>query len=305
MKKKVLILLSTFNGGGYLKEQIESLRKQTGVSVSLLVRDDGSTDDTLNILKQYQKKFENYRIIEGQNIGPGKSFFQLLKEAYLIKQKYDYFAFCDQDDVWLKDKLLASVEALRKFDNEPTLYFSNYTIVDNELKLLSESKTNLYLTLGESFIRNPSLGCTQVFNRPLLELLNIYFPNYSFMHDAWIYRVCLAVGGRLVFDTNSYIYYRQHDNNVVGGKSNFTLKWKRRIKTYIIKQANIRLNMAKEIMNGYGNIITDKNNEILKSIVDYKHSLLKRYKLLKRDDIKSASREHNFIFKIAVLIGVY
>ena len=98
MDKKVLILLSTYNGERYIKEQIESLLKQENVKVSILVRDDGSTDGTINILNEYQKQGK-LKWYTGENLKPAKSFMNLVENA----PEYEYYAFCDQDDVWLKD----------------------------------------------------------------------------------------------------------------------------------------------------------------------------------------------------------
>ena len=128
--KKVLVLLSTYNGEKYLREQLDSVLSQEGVDVSLLIRDDGSKDGTINILKEYSAKL-NVDYYEGANRGPSESFHDLLLHA----QGYDYYAFCDQDDDWHKDKLRTAVERLEQMNQEaPILYCCNLNVVDENLK---------------------------------------------------------------------------------------------------------------------------------------------------------------------------
>ena len=106
MKNKVLILVSTYNGEKYLPEQLDSLYAQEGVDIHILVRDDGSKDNTIGILKNYQGSKGKMTIIEGENIGAGQSFLALINEATTNYPDYDYYAFCDQDDVWYGNKVV-------------------------------------------------------------------------------------------------------------------------------------------------------------------------------------------------------
>ena len=105
---KILILLSTYNGQQYLPELLDSVENQTGVEKEIIVRDDGSQDQTLNILQKYKKQYENIEIHSSTNIGACKSFLSLIQLAK-EKDNYDYAAFCDQDDVWLPQKLSAAI----------------------------------------------------------------------------------------------------------------------------------------------------------------------------------------------------
>lgn len=105
MKQNILVLMSTFNGEKFIREQIESILAQENVNIKLLVRDDGSTDKTLDILNEYKNKGKlNYYI--GKNLGPQLSFMHLLQNAPYC----EYYAFADQDDVWLKDKLSTAIK---------------------------------------------------------------------------------------------------------------------------------------------------------------------------------------------------
>nr|WP_303104047.1 glycosyltransferase [Megamonas funiformis] len=152
--------MSTYNGENYLEEQIESLRKQKDVDIKILVRDDGSKDNTVKILEKYKKEgiLDFYK---GNNVGYAKSFLHLLTNNI----EADYYAFCDQDDVWLPDKLIKAIEKINE-NEKPSLYASALKRVDENLKFLGiQSFKNLKLTLGAEFTRHRLAGCTFVFNK--------------------------------------------------------------------------------------------------------------------------------------------
>jgi rhamnosyltransferase len=145
--KSVCVLLSTYNGEKYLKELLDSVLNQNcedKIKVSIFVRDDGSSDNTTNILKEYE---QNGKIIlfghGGCNLGFAKSFSSLLANAPLS----DYYAFCDQDDIWLPDKLISAVERLEKEDNNeiPLLYSTNLIVVDKDLNEITRD-THIHMT---------------------------------------------------------------------------------------------------------------------------------------------------------------
>ena len=140
--EKVCVLMSTYNGEKYLKEQIESILNQENIEVDILIRDDGSTDNTLNILENYTQKYKNIRYYTGENLRSAKSFMNLL---FTVKE-YDYYAFSDQDDVWKKNKLYTAVSKLKEgYD----LYGGKKSIVDSELNILNiEDEVPVSLELG-------------------------------------------------------------------------------------------------------------------------------------------------------------
>ena len=102
--KKVAVVLSTYNGEKYVKEQLDSILKQTYKNVEIIVRDDGSKDSTVEIIKEYQEKHKNIKLVVGENLGFIKSFFELLKIA-----EADYYSYADQDDIWVKNKIELAV----------------------------------------------------------------------------------------------------------------------------------------------------------------------------------------------------
>lgn len=291
--KKVQILMSTFNGEKYLQEQLNSLFNQENIKLDILVRDDNSTDKTKEILDRNHIKWYT-----GKNLKPAKSFFDLIKKS----GDFEYYAFCDQDDVWDNKKLYIAIKKLEKCNNnKPSMYFSNKKIVDQNLNYLYTTNETKKISLGSSLITNIATGCTIVINKKMMEALKKYSPSFIEMHDAWVYKLCLALDGNVVFDKNSYINYRQHQNNVIGNSESILSKIKRRLKG-IIKCNHIKEKMALEILEGYKDVISQKNLEILNDFIDYK-KLKNKFKLIFKEEYKTGDFSKDLIFKIAVLIN--
>ncbi|WP_187380046.1 glycosyltransferase family 2 protein [Paenibacillus rubinfantis] len=237
IKANVQVLLSTYNGEKYLNEQLESILAQDVVDLGLLIRDDGSTDHTIDSLwKYYEKHPEKIKVIEGDNLGVTSSFFELIKES---SDDYDFFAFCDQDDVWERTKLSRAISLLNDESQEiPLLYCSSTSMVDESLKFLGSwpSSPRRPVNIYNSLVENIAVGCTIVMNRKAMQLVKSSLPpNISnvTMHDWWSY-LCVGAFGKVVFDNNSYILYRQHKNNVLGGQTEGTFeRWSERLNRFI------------------------------------------------------------------------
>lgn len=213
--KRVGILLSTFNGEKYLQPQLDSLLAQQGVAVEIYIRDDGSTDSTIEILREYSEKHVNIHVSHGKNLGFVKSFFELLTKSGAA----DYYAFCDQDDIWMPEKLYKAVEKLRVLQdsNTPAMYFGRTEYVDKELNHLGYSpEFNLEkLGFNHAIVQNAATGCTIVFNASARELCTASLPEFCLFHDWWMY-LLISSFGILIYDSASYIKYRQHSSNVIG-----------------------------------------------------------------------------------------
>lgn len=246
--KSVLILMSTYNGEKYLKTQIDSLLAQKNVNVSIVVRDDGSTDGTISILNEYKKR----NVLEwysGKNMGPAGSFLDLIYSAPL---GYDYYAFCDQDDYWMEEKLYNAVAQLENYYARPALYHCELEIVDENLNYIRTThnrKKTEYIDQTLMVFYIP--GCTMVFNNCLLKIVQKRTPRYNLitMHDCWMYYICLGVGGQIVSDCKAYIKYRQHGNNAIGA-NRITLK--KKIQMICKRNNSPRAQMIAEIINLYG-----------------------------------------------------
>lgn len=304
-KCKVLVLLSSYNGERFIKEQIDSILNQVGVNISLLVRDDGSSDRTLELLKQYEC-LDNVYIIKGRNVGCANSFLELMKVAFNQMDKYDYFAFCDQDDYWMSEKIKRASSKLETMDKQiPCLYFSNLYVVDASLNNPHLLFNNMDVTLSKdhSLIESFCTGCTMVFNKVALELyLNTPIGNLR-IHDKRLYHMCLFLG-QVYYDDEAFIKYRQHENNVIGANSFRYQRYKSKLKS--IKQLHkqhIREEEAKELLYSFGQLLTKKDMESISIVAYYRSNWKYRYKLLFNPEYRLKRKEDNFWSKIRILIG--
>lgn len=285
---KVCVLMSTYNGEKYLSEQIESILAQEDVEITLIVRDDGSNDSTISILNTY-KKIGNLLVLEDNlNLGPACSFMNLLYES----KDYDYYAFADQDDVWRKEKIITAISMIKKDESVPALYCSNQWILkDGNIEGLRFTQ-NMKHGIVQEICGNVFSGCTMVFNRKLADILK--WPSTrpgtdilkTRMHDTWVIAVAECTGV-VVYDENSYIEYRIHENNTVGLKKG---KFKR-LKQKIVDKSkrNGRSKLATELIKLQ--ITDDSIYSIVKAF-----AMKDRRGLLKKSIIKN-SNDRYFIVK--------
>ncbi len=212
---RVQVLMSTYNGERFLEEQMESLLAQSWKNLEILIRDDGSTDSTMQILERYCMKYPNIQVFVGENIGVAKSFFELLQES-----DGDFVAFCDQDDVWLEHKVEAAITVLKE-EQGPALYCGGKTLVDSSLKPMEkQNRERLAPGFGNAVVECICTGCTAVLNRKLIDIMKVRLPEHAILHDWWSYLVAAYVG-KVIYDPEAYILYRQHGKNVVGAKAGF------------------------------------------------------------------------------------
>lgn len=292
--KRVLVLLSTYNGEKYLSDLILSLLSQKGVDLDILIRDDSSSDRTVELLEKIKDSRIKYYI--GENKGAAQSFLDLIKNAPL---QYDYYAFCDQDDVWKNDKIKIAVSKLNNVNDEKmALYYSGQIITDKNLNVLYEHKLDDKRSVQANCIFNQMAGCTAVFNRMLLIKMKEYLPKKIYGHDVWCYRLCAAMGGEIIVEKGGHILYRQHENNAVGLGFGIKNKLSRAV-DYIFKYN--ASSYALEIMNGYGNQLNEKWKKFFEEICD--NSLIGKWKILTNRSIIFHSYELRVLFVIKVLLG--
>ena len=218
-KKRVCVVMSTYNGEKYLREQIESLESQTLLPERIHIRDDGSVDGTKDLIKRLAEEYDNITYDLCGNIGWRLGFIEALRQC----GSYDLYAFCDQDDVWLPEKLESAVDLLEpKFNHDtPLLYAGNVTIADSNLKpikLFNEKPVDiLYKDFPHTLTMDEMAGgLTYVFNDAAKDLLlGFEYPGIA-GHDRLLMLIC-KLYGEIVYDFNSYVLYRQHGNNAIGG----------------------------------------------------------------------------------------
>jgi glycosyltransferase involved in cell wall biosynthesis len=210
----VTVILATYNGSRYLPAQLESLARQTVRPSRIVVRDDGSVDDSLALVKQWAGHQRiACQVIIGPNLGPARSFLTASAQA----KDSDYYFFCDQDDVWLEDKIERAVTSLSAEQGKPMLYASRLQVVDQKLQPLRQSELPAHLSFSSAAYESLLTGCTMGFNNEFRKLLLTPLPRFVLMHDWWCYLLATGVeGAGLVYDGRPTILYRQHATNAVG-----------------------------------------------------------------------------------------
>lgn len=305
--KEVQVLLSSYNGEKYIREQIDSILAQENVAVKLLVRDDGSMDKTVEILKAYEEANDNIWVLYGENLGVIHSFFTLIEEA----EEAEFTAFADQDDVWLPEKLFRAVSALEEQKSElPLVYCSAKQLVDEQLNPLSQALhyNNVRPAFGNALVENMCTGCTCVINREMLQLLKGRTPDFTVMHDFWIYLVGSCFG-RVLYDKESYILYRQHSGNELGAASSLLENYKRRIKNFKKHRGQLT-RQAGELLRLYGKELSgdDKkltaNRTLAEELVQAKKDKKIRRKLVKEGKVFRQRKSDDGIMKVLLYFGL-
>ena len=303
--KSVCVLMSTYNGEKYIEEQIESVLSQKDVMVKLVIRDDGSSDQTIPIIKKYADQNSNISYYSDINLGSAKSFMKLLKSA----PESDYYAFCDQDDFWEEMKLISAVRQIEKVEEKsaeiPVLYHSNLKIVDKDLNFIRMAHERDYnkVSAYSSLVDNPVTGCTIVMNRTMAELVNKHDPEEMTMHDSWCNIVC-SFFGKKIYDNNAYIKYRQHDNNVIGMKEeSAVVNIRNKVKRIKKNKLQPRLKNAVQFYRCYQKELPDETRKEIKKMVDYQKSFIDKLRLFFNFKIKSYCFKLDVRYRLLILIG--
>lgn len=308
----VAVLMSTYNGERYLKEQLDSIFGQRGVRVRLFARDDGSTDATIPILIDYEKRYPVELLRDGENIGPGASFLRLLY-ASADEPGIDYVAFADQDDVWLEDKLICAVRAIRSTQYiGPILYSSNQSLFENGQNVGLRYTTPQSIELIPHLTRNTIAGCTFVWNKELSQLIagaeSQSHPDAQLirfrLHDAWIMLVAICCG-HVLYDEDSHMLYRIHSDNVVGVKGVSCRQKFRRLKGLVTRNdnANLRSLTAQELLKLYPEM-GEESKTILELYATYKRSIATRIRLMSDRRVRQGCGENPVVFSAKVLLGL-
>ena len=212
--------MATYNGAAYLKEQIESILAQTYSNFVLFIRDDGSTDETVQILKEYRENYpERIELIESASNGKKGSKHNFAAILSYVKAEYDfrYFMFSDQDDKWLSDKIEKSMKAMKNSENDAD---NKAGIKDYNLNTLGESFIRYRALnpetkdLSHLLVQNNATGCTMLWNKALNDLICMEDDRVA-MHDWW-FVLAACCFGEIIFVNEATVLYRQHGDNVVG-----------------------------------------------------------------------------------------
>lgn len=308
MNRSVEILMSTYNGEKYLIEQLDSILAQTHGNLILTIRDDGSKDSTSEILSSYATADKRIRLVLQDNLGIVGSFYWLLKNA---DSECQFFAFADQDDVWLPNKVERALNVLSGYDQaQPLLYCSRVEYVSADLSHLAYSPMIKARTgLRNALVQNVFTGCTVVMNNAAHKLLLKHnWPQQVFMHDWWSYLVISAFG-KVINDDFVSIKYRQHGGNVVGGTVSFMSDYRNRIINFFNRQKNGVFgcyDQAYAFWTNYQNEFQGESREIVRLFIESKRSFLHRLKyLLCEQRAYRHTCTDDFIVRLLILVNKY
>lgn len=270
---KVTVLLSTYNGEKYLREQLDSILKQDKVNISLLIRDDGSTDLTTTILAEYQVK-PNVQVMLSDNIGWKDSFMTLLKLA--SNNTDSFYAFADQDDIWLPEKLISAIRTIDQ--SRPMLYHSNVLLMNGSGERLGKRYPESFRPNSKmpyAFLDGFGIGATMVFNQALMSLLKDYIPVKKINHDAFVIALSNLLG-TTVYDPDSYILYRRHSGATTGFGNSDDIKKPTLIDRYHRYKKGPKHNFslrAKYLLVGYGDKLSTADRVFLNRVANYQSSI--------------------------------
>lgn len=296
---KIAVLISTYNGHSFLDAQLESLSRQTVLdNMMLFIRDDGSSDDTIDIIEKWKKTMKIV-VYKKNNIGPAMSFWELLMNTEIHA---DYYAFCDQDDIWDSDKLEVAISKLK---NNVDLYTCNCRII-NEKEQIIKSK---YLvrspdfSIKSLFIMGGTQGCSMVFTDALRKSLISMNINCIPMHDEIVLLYASALKG-IYWDANPHFGYREHSNNVVAKKNKSNLEklkttywnWKNGSKNSMSKVASEMLKNC--------TVLSEEDEKFLRSMSNYRNSLINKIKVTFDPSLKGRGRSI-ISFKLRIWLNLF
>lgn len=299
----VTVLLSVYNGHRFLKEQLESIFSQERVNINLIVRDDGSPDkSSLSILKEFQSLYpKQVTIIEGENKGFAESFSDLIDYAYK-ESNSEFYAFADQDDVWMNDKLFTGINSLQNFDcDTPNCYFSNTLLVDSTLNEIGLGRISIpIITKKRSLVQNFATGCTMVFNRTAIELYSEHRPEKMYVHDYWMFLISTFLG-TTIYDSVPHIKYRQHANNQIGAKK-LLGRFKRRFQRFARKDKHFFEIHNSLFLNTFNEELSEEDKCLIRKVSEYKTKRFGRLRLL-FSSINYDNSEFNFFMRLKIILG--
>ena len=319
--KSVAVLLSAYNGEKYLREQLNSILSQKGeFTLSLYIRDDGSSDGTEDILREYEEK-ENVTVLRGSNIGITESYFALLRAA----DGHDYYALSDQDDVWLPGKTEAAVRALEEAEERwraqreasgpaqgdiPLLYGCRSNLVREDLAetgQMTQADLRGVLTCN-AMIQNILLGHNQVMNRALRDRMCAEKADLSaiYAHDMWI-TLYAAVFGRVIFENKAYTLYRQHGHNELGfGSRAGTFRWiVVRVRRVMRGESHLVTRQLMCFYKEHGRDMKKEDRAELRRFLKERKTFAGRLRYAAGTKLYRQRKSEDFLFRILYLAGAY
>lgn len=257
------VIMATYNAEDYIEEQLNSIENQTYKNIDIYIHDDGSTDETIKIIKNYKRKYNNIYFIE-DNItfkSSNKNFFHLMKT--ISRKQYEYIFFSDQDDIWDENKVSILIKHIKKYSKDiPVMVHTDAVVVNCANKIISPS-FNKYADIEmerEDFIsialNNNAQGSSMVINKKCLDYINVNQNNID-MYDHYMSMIT-AYYGKQEFINTALIRYRQHESNVIGA----------------IKSRRIYQFFSKKNYMNYTNCKTKEIDNAIKILIEFNKTAL-------------------------------
>jgi len=296
-----IIVMSSYNSANYIIEQIQSILNQVGVSVRLWVRDDGSTDGTVNMIMQHFSSDHRVAVSVGSNLGACQSF---LEAARTCPFKGDFFGFSDADDVWNSDKLahcVAKLESELGASDIPLAVSTRIEVVDESLDFICYSRIpTAGLGFASALTETVTTGMTILMNKRAFDLLIQHKPEFAAMHDSWAYLLITAMG-KFVYSPHPTVKYRQHDRNVFGTahtlRKRLALRWGR------LNTVSVYRKQALEFMALYGNHLEKPKLDVLRQYCQYPDSLRRRLAFMINPSVVQQRWQSSLLLRLLALLG--
>jgi rhamnosyltransferase len=304
--KRAEILMSTYNGAKHLEEQIESIFSQVDVDVHLSIRDDGSKDTTVDVIRKLSEKHPGKISLHvGENIGYGKSFLRLLNLA----EEAEYYGFSDQDDYWKPDKLRIAIERIQTLDSDIKLYVSSTENVNEKMEMVGiHDMSKVIPTLESAFTRNRYTGCTFLFNRALKNIATRFSeleaPQETMPAHDFVLVVCALACGQIYYDSESYIYHIRREESVTTGGNGIHKRIRAELNG-IFHRKHMSSYTARIMLERCKDELTDEAKKFLMDVSSCNDSFKNRINLITNSEMKSGLLLCDCECKFKILIGQY
>ncbi|HFU4086853.1 TPA: glycosyltransferase family 2 protein [Streptococcus suis] len=301
---KVNILMSTYNGQQFLAEQIRSIQEQSYTDWTLFIRDDGSSDTTKEILKDFERQDSRIHLIDSDksdNLGVIKSFHKLVNH-----DRADYYFFSDQDDVWLPNKLELSLKESHNYPAElPLMVYMDLKVVNQDLEIMTESMVksqshHANTELVQELTENTVTGGVAMINHALAEMWQE--TDDILMHD-WYLALLASAFGNLVFIDQPGELYRQHSDNVLGART-LSKRFKKWIRPHILFAVywDLIKNSQKQALHLLQMPLTQSNRELIEAFVTIMDKpMLERFRILRKYGLRKNKAFHTLVFTTLIV----
>ena len=301
---KVNILMSTYNGQQFLAEQIRSIQDQSYTDWTLFIRDDGSSDNTKEILKDFERQDSRIHLIDSDksdNLGVIKSFHKLVNH-----DRADYYFFSDQDDVWLPNKLELSLkEAQNYLADLPLMIYMDLKVVNQDLEIMTESMVksqshHANTELVQELTENTVTGGVAMINHALAEMWQE--TDDILMHD-WYLALLASAFGNLVFIDQPGELYRQHSDNVLGART-LSKRFKKWIRPHILFAVywDLIKNSQKQARHLLQMPLSQSNRELIEAFVTIMDKpMLERFRILRKYGLRKNKAFHTLVFTTLIV----